>query len=52
MEEAIERHKKELLKHGVHESDDEESEDEDWGESQEPGDDPVKKKMIVWTTGT
>jgi hypothetical protein len=41
MEEIIERHKQELLKHGVQESDDE---DEDWGEHQEPGDDPVKEE--------
>ncbi len=41
MEDIIERHKQELLKHGVQESD---GEDEDWGEHQEPGDDPVKEE--------
>jgi hypothetical protein len=41
MEEIIERHKQELLKHTVQESDDE---DEGWGEHQEPGDDPVKEE--------
>jgi hypothetical protein len=44
MEEIIARHKKEFLKHGAHESDDEESEGEDWDEHQEPGDDPVKEE--------
>jgi hypothetical protein len=34
MEEIIAKHKKECLKHGIHESDDEESEDKDWGEHQ------------------
>jgi hypothetical protein len=41
VEEIIERHKQELLKHGVQES---AGEDEDWGEHQEPGDDPVKEE--------
>jgi hypothetical protein len=34
MEQIIERHKKELLKHAVQESDNDESDDEDWGEHQ------------------
>jgi hypothetical protein len=41
MEEIIERHKQKLLKVGIHESEDEE---EDWGEHQEPEDDPVKEE--------
>jgi hypothetical protein len=41
MEEIIERHKQELLKHGVHESEDK---DEDWGEHQELEDDVVKEE--------
>jgi hypothetical protein len=41
MEEIIERHKQELLKHGVQESDED---DEDWDAHQEPGDDPVKEE--------
>jgi hypothetical protein len=37
-------HKKELLKHGVQESDNDESDDEDWGEHQEPGNCPIKEE--------
>jgi hypothetical protein len=49
IEEIIERHKQELLKHGIQESEDE---DEDWGEHQEMKDNPVKEEDDSWTMGT